>query len=114
MPLIDIDEFNSIIRDNELANLVRVRHAARFENEQTAISLAAAFEIAQQQPAIHKRRNPYSRLFGRVRRLGEAGEQRSDLLGFEVIYQPGQHRSRLHWCSYDRQVRDGIQHDYTW
>ncbi len=47
---VSIHKVNAAVRNQELADLVRVRHAARFEHVEHAIAFAVALEVLQQQP----------------------------------------------------------------
>jgi hypothetical protein len=44
---VSVHEIHAPVRNQELADLVRVRHAARFEHVEHAIAFAVAFEVLQ-------------------------------------------------------------------
>ena len=60
----------------ELADLVRVRHAARLEDVEPAVALAAELDVAQQQPGVDQRGDADLGLLQRVAAVRQAGEQR--------------------------------------
>ena len=49
------------------------------------------FDVPQQQPGVHQRGDAHLGLLQAVRRRGQVGEQRGDLLGLQEIDQPDQH-----------------------
>ena len=52
---IDIHQVDASVAQDELAHLVGVGHAARFEHVERAVALAVELDVAQQQPGIHQR-----------------------------------------------------------
>ena len=67
---VHIPQFHAVIGQQELADLVRVRHAARFQDVHAAIALAADFDVVQQQPGVDQGRNVKLALLERRCRQG--------------------------------------------
>src|SRR5438132_564451 len=56
---VDIRQLHAMVRQLELADLVRVRHAARLQDVNPAIALTAALDALEQKPGVHERRDAH-------------------------------------------------------
>jgi hypothetical protein len=88
---VGVHEVNAPVGNQELADLVRVRHAARLDHVEHAVAFAVAFEILQQQPRVHERGHGDFTLLQRVAAVRQAGEERGDLSALQIIDQPRHH-----------------------
>ena len=52
---VDVPQLDPAVGEQELADLVGVRHAARLQDVQAAVALAAQLDVAQQQPGVDER-----------------------------------------------------------
>ena len=50
---VSVHQVNAPVRNQELADLIRVRHAARLQHIEHAVALAVALEVLQQNPGVH-------------------------------------------------------------
>src|SRR5262245_51285055 len=89
---INIEQFDAVVGENKLANLVGMRHATGLQHPDTTVAFAVAFNTAQENPCVHQRRNADLGLLEGTSSLREAGKKSSNLVRFEKIYQAGQHR----------------------
>src|SRR5262249_42867358 len=108
---INVEQLDAVVRENELANLVRVSHAPRLEHPDTAVALSVAFDAAQENPSIHQRRNADLRLLEGTSSLRQAGKKGRNLLRFEKIYQAGQHRFDFQSVAQRNVTRDWVDDD---
>src|SRR5581483_4212501 len=54
---VDVAQHHALVRQRELADLVRVRHAARLQHVEPAVALAVLLEVPEEQPGVHERRD---------------------------------------------------------
>src|SRR3954454_17234678 len=55
---VDVPQLDAAIGQQEFADLVGVRHAAGLQDVHPAVALAPQFDIPQQDPGVHDRRDP--------------------------------------------------------
>ena len=84
-----------MVGEDELANLIGVRNAARLEHVQHPVALAVGFDATQQDPGVHQRRDAHFSVFLLDSGFGQAVEDRRDVTRFQKIDQTGQHRAAL-------------------
>src|SRR5208337_1221035 len=87
---VDIDQLDPLVRQAELAHLVRVGHAARLQDVEPAVPLAVGLELAHQEPGVDQRRDLSLRgLEAREGRARQARHQGGDLAALEEVDHPG-------------------------
>src|SRR5215813_2837709 len=82
---VNIEQLDAVVGEDELANLVRMRHATGLEHPDTAIALAITFEAAQQKPCVHQGRDANLALLGGASSFRQAGKKSGDLLRLKKI-----------------------------
>jgi hypothetical protein len=88
---VDVNQLDPLVRQAELADLVRVGHAARFQDVERAVPLAVGLELAHQDPGVDQRGDVYFRgILARLGRDRQARQERGDLAALEEIDHAGQ------------------------
>ena len=85
-------------------------HAARLEDVQAATALAAALDVAQQNPGVHQRGNGALRGLKRAASAGQIGEQGRDLVHLQEVNDPQQHGANLLLRGHHAEIGDGVYH----
>ena len=88
-----------------------MRHAAGLDHVEYAVALAIALKVLEQNPRIHERGHGGFALLQGVAAVGEAGEERGDQAGFEVVDQAGDHAFALGVGARAHQAGDGVHDD---
>ena len=95
-------------RDEELANLIRVAHAARLDQREPARPLPGDFDVPHLEPRVDERGDAERYLLdprGGAQRRHEGG----DLPALEVVEEPDQHRLDLVAITGSHQAGDGVE-----
>ena len=89
---IGFGQMDAVIAQLIFPDLLRVAHAARFQQIHNAVALAVGLDVAQRDPGIHQRRHASLALVHLLVDGRKTGEDRRDALGLADVGQPDQRR----------------------
>ena len=95
----------------KLPDLVGMLHAARLEDVQAAVALAAPLKYLQQEPGVHQRRNAQLGMLQSPADDGQVGTEGGNTLHLQEIDQPGEHRLDFQLAGRGAQIGNRIKND---
>ena len=110
---VDVGELDATRRDQEFADLIGVRHAARFEDVERPVALAVAFDGLDEQPGVDERGDLLVRAIAFPAAV-ESDEQGRDAVALQVVDLTGQHGRHLGVPAFTHEVGDRVQHHELW